>query len=71
MIYQKIIEDKNFIQIEKEIQLFIILQIIENDFTYRYFLPGSDLKWVKINIELDTAKKFISKQLFLSYEFRD
>ena len=36
MIYQKIIEDQYFIQIEKEIQLFIILQIIEN-FTYRCF----------------------------------
>lgn len=35
------------------------------------FLPGSDLKWEKINIELETAKKLVSKELFLSSAFRD
>ena len=66
MVYQKIIEEKSFNNLDNSIQLFFISQILKNNFIYQYFSSynNNEIKWMLVNIKLSKIK--LRREVYIS-----
>ena len=75
IIYQELMEEKSFSNLENEIQYFFISSIMKEYISYHNFSSrkcsstAKEYKWYQIKIKLNKTVKFISANLFNSPDF--